>query len=370
MSAKWKPSSCARARPGAVAISTLASLLVALPACSGKKGHQALQASRADLPPSAPGVRGSQNGMEMMWWGVLAGPRELAELFSPFLVDGPKLDARTSTLWRANGLRLVCVPIDRIDSLRQALPQSGGSQRQWLGQVAEWTDLIHGTGWADVQPVEMDNGRLDLGPGRMRVLLRCWTIPVPGNEAGEEVHSAMRAELLLQHQEKVRVDPAALYSRPSKVTDPVDEGLVFNRLALNVTLPADHALLVVPESPEIDWRALAQIPLEEFKREQAALAETRQPTDPLEGSERAGVGQVFRERAARRDRGAASLKVDKPGPFDPAEETSRTLGELLLTPNGSRLQTGIADRAPARSILVLVPRIPGRFVFETPAPTK
>jgi hypothetical protein len=311
--------------------------------------------------------------MEMMWWGANAGSRGLAELLSPYLDDSVGLDPRTRSLWQSNGLRLVCVPVDKLDTIRQLLPQVGGVQRQWLGQVALWTDVIHGTSWPDLQLVDMDNGRLTLGPGEVRILLRCWTMPVPGSEAGGATRSAMRAELLIQHKEPPRIDASTLYTRPSTVSDPLDEGLVFKRLAASITLPPDRALLIIPESPQLDWRSLAQVPADQLDQDQAALAETRARSDAAGADQPDGpgsVGQVFRDRAAQRERDERTPKPEVAGPADPATDLSRTLGELLLTPNRSRLEGNVADQASVRSILVLVPRIPERFSIEGPAPAK
>ncbi len=343
--------------PRAVVLACAASLLTA---CGTKKVQVAGPTPSAEIPASDPGVRGSQNGMEMMCWGVSTRSRALAELLAPYIEDTFGLDSRTRALWQSNGLRLVLVPLDRLDSIRQLLPQSGGVQRQWLGQVGLWTDIIHGTPWHDLQPVAMDNGRLSLGPGKVRILMRCWTMPVPGNDAADAPHAAMRAELLLQHQEPPRVDAAALYTRPTSVTDPLDEGLVFRRLAASITLPPDRALLIIPESPQLDWRAMAQIPEDQ---EQLALAETRAPRNAPPQDDGVGVGQVLRERAARRDQTEPSPESILPGPPDPGLDFSRSLGELLLTPSRVRLDN-VSDRSTLRSIVVLVPRIPERFSID------
>lgn len=332
----------------------------------------AATSSPAELPPSAPSVRAAENGMEMMWWGVSTTSRTLAELLAPSLDDSLGIDPRTRALWQSNGLRLVAVPIERLDTLRQLLRQSGGVERQWLGQVPVWTNIIHGSPWPDIQAVDMDNGRLSLGPGRLRVLLRCWTMPVPpapgfeGADAG--IRTAMRAEMLLQHQEPPRIDPASIYSRPTDVTNPIEEGLVFKRLAASITLSPDRALLVIPESPEVDWRSIAQIP-EDQLADDTLLAETRDPfappTPPV-ADEPVGVGQVLRERAGLR-RVEPIPEPERPGPIDPSADTARTLGELLLSPSRARIGTNLAAPPAIRSILVLVPRIPDQFRLDSGA---
>lgn len=348
--------------------------LALLASCGSKKPTLAAADATpvpVSLPPSTPGVRGSENGMEMMWWGVTTGSRNLAELLAPYLEDTAGIDPRTRALWQTNGLRLVAVPTAQLDTLRQLLRQTGGVERQWLGQVGAWTDVIHGSTWHDLQAVEMDNGRLYLGPGRMRILMRCWTIPVPapaGQEGDAPIVSAMRAELLLQHQEPSRVDASTLYQRPTDVTDPVQEGLVFSRLAAGATLPSDRALLVIPESPEIDWRAIAQIPPDQAGEDPAllAVARDRSPIDPPEDKkEDVGVGQILQGRAAMRSREQKPAAPETPGPADPGTDLARTLGELLLSPNAQRLGADIADRPSVRSVLVLVPRIPREFRLDT-----
>lgn len=303
--------------------------------------------------------------MEMMCWGTPADSRAIAELLGRHLDDEVAIDPRTRALWQSNGLRIVAVPVEALDALRQLLPQSGGVQRQWLGQVSEWTDVVQGTPWHDLQPVDMDNGRLTLGPGRIRMLIRCWTMPVPAPEASGEIRSAMRAELLLQHQEPPRPDTSALYSRPTDVTNPLEQGLAFQRLAATLTLPPDVAVLIIPEAPQVDWRAMAKVPADQMAPEPAALAETRSPPE----DDVVGVGQVLRGRALEREREqpAEPPEIDPAGPVDPNVDFARTLGELLLTPGRARLQSGVGSKPPIRSILVLAPRIPERYSI-TPAP--
>lgn len=306
-----------------------------------------------------------------MWWAARTDSKTLSETLAPYLRNNAELDARTRALWQANGLRLISVPIDQVDTIRQLLRQSGGVQRQWLGQVPVWTDVIHGVAWPSLQAVEMDNGHLHLGAGRIRILLRCWTMPVPGSSVSSSasggIQTAMRAEMLLQHQEPPRVDPASIYERPANVSDALSEGLVFSRLAASILLPPDRALLILPEAPEVDWRSLAQMPPDQLAAEEAALAETRSrfidPNNPPQedpaGTPR--VGQIVRDRTDARDRSDRPLEPEIPGPVDPSAAFSRTLGELLLTPSGARLSGDIANRTSVRSILVLIPRVPEQF---------
>lgn len=303
----------------------------------------------------------------MMSWGVSTDTRALAEALAPYLDEPIAIDARERSLWQANGLRIVCIPLDRLDALRQLLPQTGGVQRQWLGQVTQWTDVVHGSPWPEFQAVTMDNGRLDLGPGRLRLLLRCWTMPVP---AAGAVRTAMRTEFLIQHQEPSRpTDLGALYTKPVTIPDPLDEGLLFRRLTTSVTLPPDRALILIPESPQTDWKSLASIPADQLEPDHATLAETRPPPeDPPPDAGPVGVGQVLRERPDQRPQ-PAPQPIETPGPIDPAIQRARTLGELLLTPGRARVSTAVGDRPVIRSVLVLVPRVSETYSIEAPAPS-
>ena len=85
--------------------------------------------------------------------------------------------------------------------------------------------------------------------------------------------------------------------------------------------------------------------------------------------ERAGDALGDGAEVALAEQRADPVEPELPGPLDPTVDFSRTLGELLLTPNRSRLSSNVADRSAIRSILVLVPRIPERFTL-TPAPTE
>jgi hypothetical protein len=288
-------------------------------------------------PPTSAGERGPAVGIDLCWFIVDDDPfddnlktgearrafpansRPLAEVMSEYANRVIPVTPATRALWRANGLRLISVPRREFDRVKDSLRLVGAVQQQQVGESARWLDVAPSPSWADNESVMMDDGPVTLGPGRLRVLLRCWAAPASTLANAEisadparrletgAVAGAIQLEMVPQHVGKAsREDIAALLKPKPRIED---EGVMFSRLLLEASLTNDDLLLVVPERPDAEWRPQG---------------------------------------------GVAS---DAPGahPMGPAVPSAPTLGELMLTDQAS------GGHRNARMVLVIAPSPPRRF---------
>jgi hypothetical protein len=273
-----------RARPsGVIRTHRLAALLICciaalLPACAPKP---------QTVHPS-PGERGPAVGVELCWFvvdddpyddrlAVGEGPRalptgtkSLVEVFAPYANRVIPVSPSTRALWRANGLRLISVPRKDFDQIRESLRLVGGLQQQQVGESTRWMEVAPSPTWKQTQSVVLDDGPLTLGPGRMRMLMRCWSAPA-SPVANAEIASdptrrlesgalagAIQLELVPQHVGTAppRDLTAVLEPKPSEEA----KGVMFPRLLLEASLTTDDLLFIVPERADAEWR---QHPIEQ-----------------------------------------------------------------------------------------------------------
>lgn len=248
-------------------------------------------------------------GVEAMVLSTSLDSGALARLAEPFLDAPPPFPPQALERWRANGLRVVGVPIGSLESVLNTLaPRGGTAQREWLGQPTSWSELAR----SPVQPsflLALDGERLSLPAGSLRMLVRAWTRPVsdsttgsarnqaqPGGVAGGAMglsgrtgstrpRACLRLELLPQHADErgprrtevVRRDETGEVIVTTPTRSALDEGVVFSSLGLEGELDGSQALLVVFEQPDVDWRRLAEQTRAEII---ASSTDTDEPSGP------------------------------------------------------------------------------------------
>ncbi|MCW5776872.1 MAG: hypothetical protein KIS87_10575 [Phycisphaeraceae bacterium] len=295
------------ARPRHVA-AFLAVSLAALGACSGTRTDGPVRAA------TAPVVRGAESGIEVALWVVDDRDGALAAAIRGYL-DRPVPAAPDQVrLWRANGLHIFAVPLAAVEDVRPALPVLGPVQRQWLGLLPEWAEVVKGPELASERYAGLDSGVLRLEPGRLRMLARCWTTPDLSRSVASIPASNLRLELMPQLADRRRRDPLAPLAEPVPSSAP-DAGLTFPRLTLSLAADGSDAFVIVGASPDHDW-TLAVPPV--------------RPETPQDG-----------------------VVVS---PFGPLPPGAPTIGELMLTgaPLASTAET-------TRVVLVVLPRVAERF---------
>jgi hypothetical protein len=337
-----------------------------LPACRQGASRQRVQ---QDAEGVAPVVRGSENGLEVAWWVLTSDSTALANALVPYADDAIEMDPAVRSLWASNGLRLVSVPIVELGEIEADVRLAAAAQRQWLGQAPLWTDAVPGPRWSGGRTIGLDSGPLRLGAGQLRLLTRCWIVPVAPRPRPDELLedppvAAMRVELLLQHLESRRPSPPTdPLTRATRVRTLEDEGLVFRRLAATLTLPSDRAVLIVPERPDVDWRSMG------LASPEPAAAEIA-PRVPLDheamgsGNSTPPLGRVGK--AAPADLPPAPMRgrePEPPGPPTALEDRPMTLGEALLgdaAVSPAEAPPSVSGR-PARTVVVLIPHLPERY---------
>ncbi len=293
----------------ALLVSAALSVWICVSGCSGG-GQEAEVVDETQMPYSHAMAR----GLEVRWWLVQDGS-ELGAALAEYQVPVPAADAEMVTRWRANGFRLVMVPVEDLTALRSAI--AGRVNRQWFGERPRWTVAIDGPRIGSGSVLSLESGPLRVSTGWLRLLLREWAQPTADDDRVDG--ALVRVELVPQYHESGRdLGPRGLLE-PLGVggEDPMQSGQVFDTLKLDLELRSGMACLIVPESPIVEWQGVE------------SEGENREEEDSEESADEGG--DIF-------------------GPPGPAV---RTIGAGMLCGGGQR------------AVVVLVPRVPERFsLFE------
>lgn len=331
---------------------------------------------------SAPGRggRGVEAGLEVSWMVATADRRTVATSLLPYVDQPLPCSPERADTWAVNGLRIVRVPLGDWPSLSAKLRLSGASQRQWINQTSGWVEIVRGPDKPDGQTIALDAERLDLGPGRLRLLARCWPAPVVPVSEGAGIGARLTIELLPQHVEsQTRAwKRLTMTEAPSGPPDKLEAGLVFSRLLLELSAHGtagpsvgaeasgreagtgvEFVYVLIPERPGVNWSDY--------------VTERPESSEPATSDAAPRVGEVVRHgrsgsgpasSAGSRSSGAG---ITDAGPIVPAVPT---LGEALF---GAERDRVFADgrseqtREPAaRALVVLVPRVPASFQLMPP----
>lgn len=298
-------------KPAAALCALMALLFAALAAGCAGDGRDA---QRRAMSYAEPAVVGAEAGLEVQVWIVEDDALGFAYALADHEQRARGVPDGVASVWRANGIRIVPVPLNELDSLRATFRRAGLSERRWHGLAGQWTPVVEGPRLGGRTALALDSGILSLNRGRLRLLGRCWLAPdlqqEPEHEDDPFVRAVMRIELLPQHAEQRRRSELDAVLNPDQ-RPPEDEGLLFRRFLAELPARKGQAYLLVPEDPRTDWATML--------KEDADDAEDT--TDV--------------------------------GPLDPGLPT---LGEAMLT---SRVAP--EDAPTRRMVVVLLPRVPDRF---------
>jgi hypothetical protein len=280
-------------------------------------------------------VRGASSGLELWWWvvtdqrivrstlpGGVAKPGEpppppairisetgdtIERQLSPYLSRPVPISDELKKRWRDCGLRAGCVPVKDLETIETSLRLTGPVQRQWLGEMSAWTDVIRGPEFAASRVVMLGDKPEELGPGRLRLMARCWTYPITA--AAGSPTAALRLELVPQFEpessDRGRLKAAGIVASEEEQTRMFSE--LQAGLAIDARKGVPDAIVIVPDRPDADWAKLVD------------------PSAP--------------------DGGDSGPNPDVPP----------TLGETMLS------MPAVKDSARARAVVILIPRLPERF---------
>lgn len=346
-------------------------LRVVLAACVALACPAFLSACKHTPAPVSPGERAVAEGLDAAWWIVDDSNHDrttfesLPQALLPYVKRPTGLSDEQQLAWRANGLRVIAVPVEDLDALHDRLRTFGKAREQFLGIIPEWTSLGSGHSFLAPWTLNLDNGPLDLPAGQVRLLCRAWLVPdeppldpSPKNVVDASgMAAALHMELLPQHQEasSTRWSLAQTYGLDKRPTNE-SAGLTFPRLALTLNTKGVDALLIVPELPEVEWAPLPPGTPRVLPDPVSSIATVQRPA---EKAEPIGDDPIPPQasRPSSLDTPPAAVEVMSPEPAAPAgPQPTRlpTFGEALLSDlNG----VGLSRRV----VIVLIPRVPSTF---------
>lgn len=307
----------------------VSAVVVALGAGCAGSGASPVQDIAANAPPVDPIINaaafGEPEGLEIRWWIVRDDTDALTRGLRPYLNQSLPIDDETSERLRACGFRLVAVPMDDLLGLRSRLPLVGRIDRRWVGQTAAWVEGVSGPRFAHGRTVRLGHERLSIPPGALRLLTRAWK--EPGVPEGR-----LRIDFALQHVDAATLDPQRSVLEFTAARSIVDEGLIFTSTLAELSASASFFYLLVPESPERDWRIDDDEESDDSEADEPAASDDEPVAEPLPWSPEATV-----EEALVQGPPAAGIP---------------TLGELMLMQAPDPM-TGRSLRA----VIVIVPRV-------------
>lgn len=225
------------------------------------------------------GIPGTESGLTLQWWLVDDTNHALGQTLAKYADRPVPMHESVQTLWRENGLRVVSVPEKELSKMRADLWRAGKTLRtqrlsddtspnapsqqpelrnltrvhaEWLGQRPRWTEIASGPRMPRGAVIALDSGRVRLGPGRVRLLARCWSIPLAGLKT--RVPAGLRLELALQWADLDRADrnkPSLEEANIMRAAE--DQGLIFSRFVAEMIAVEGEALVIVTDAPDADW---------------------------------------------------------------------------------------------------------------------
>ncbi len=218
----------------------------------------------AGTPTPTTGDSGGNVGVLVSTW-IIQEPSEerVARALNEFadlpVGTGPAFVAAAMKL-RAAGLRPLLIPAGDLSRVLGVIGGEWDRRGSLLEQSPRWSAALSGTPWASGRTVRFNDGPVNLGPGRLRLLLRSWIAP------GELVNSSpdpgfsavVRVAIVIQHEEPPRPPDSAFVLRPPQLRRIEDDGQIFASLSLEISIPRGQVLLLVPELPDSDWSKATQ----------------------------------------------------------------------------------------------------------------
>ncbi len=316
-------------------------------------------------PPMAGAV-----GMEVRSWSVRPTAEVIERAIEVAGLEPADVGSESLVAWDRLGVRVMQVRVDRLATFHAAM--SGGLgvdgavrpgerglsiERQWIGQGVRWAEAVRGRSVRAGAVVTLDQSRLVVDGGQVRLLARCWVTPADegaGAGVGTGAAGALLAVELLPQLQDVSGRGGDLLLPTQGTTRAEAQGLRFDRLLLRSRLSAGRALVLLPKV--------------------AAISQPG-PAEPSRRAPRAGE-------MATLDAPAAADEAKGGGVEEAMGETedAPTLGQLLLGGTSAAGMRGGEDEASAEDgaegrrriavrrldpaaavIVVVVPSVPERF---------
>ncbi len=298
----------------ALALALGASMLACSCARQGERAVESAAPAGAQSGAPEPMLATGDDGMELHWWLAEDTEGRVGAALSRLKDADWSPEAQSSSAFEDSGLRCLRVPAEAFGRLEESVPPTRTRRREWLGWFAQWTEVFRGRRSGGPVPLLVEGGRRRFDPGTLRLIARAWLAP------GVEVHSDPRVRLELAVQ--LLDDPApiseTIFVSP-QARSVLEEGHIFPRTALRLTLEQGFAYVITSEVPGVAWRPAQEEPREDTEDPEQAPPET----------------------------------FDM---FGPPASSARTVGEAMLSASSD--ETGSTD---LKVVLVFIPRVPDRF---------
>ena len=237
----------------------------------------------------------SDYGLQVRRWVVPDDPTRIAAALVAHR-EGDVVDSARDEALRQNGLRLIRMRADQVDTLLAGLGAASLDVKAWYGQVLEWRTLQHYATGPSGAGIAVDGRVRRFAPGEVRLLVRSWTVQT---EEGLYQNLELRPEFRRPVAPARRSWPAARRSYAE----------VFTSIDLELQLEPGLAYALTGESVDVEW-----------------------PSFDADG-----------------DPPATTDASPPPPRVGPAVSTPVTVGELLFCGRG---------RPRSRGVLVFVPQLP------------
>lgn len=222
-----------------------------------------LSAGCSDTPRATGRDESGNVGVVMSTW-VIQEPsgdrlgRALREFEDRPVGSGPGFEAAITKL-RAAGLRPLLVRAEELPRVLGSLDGEWDRHGSVLEQSPRWSVALSGPRWEGGRAVRFNDGTVNLGPGRLRLLMRSWIAPGDLLDSAKDptFAASVRVAMVLQHEEPPRQPDTPFALRPAQLRRIEDDGQIFASLSLEITIARGQALLLIPELPDADWKTIS-----------------------------------------------------------------------------------------------------------------
>jgi len=264
--------------------------------------------------------------------------------------------------WKKWGYRIVAMPVNEVQVFLDQLTPVQTTKVQWLGEFAQWRPIVR-AGELSNAFVRVDDQLQEIELGRPSMIARSWIEP---DFTSARAGAVVRLELGMQIENDSRARGNRLYAESqSRVRE--ESGQVIDDLLMSLRLDGSQAVVIVGESPDMDWTSIPDLQQIQVQIEESEEQERKSSFGPSEvdheSADSANYDTDDSEVAPSTETQSNSRSSSKSRDFfEPSKPIGSTLGELMLTSPGSRIaKLNQSRKAPIRVIVVFIPRLEGGF---------
>ncbi|MGV6814264.1 MAG: hypothetical protein ACWA5W_04540 [Phycisphaerales bacterium] len=304
----------------------------------------------------------SARGLEIRLWVVDDTQWDALRLLNEYTESqSTSIREQDRQRWADWGFRLVAMPVDEVDGFLGALRTVQPKNIQWLGEFNAWRPVVR-AGNLPTQTVRVGDRTRQIESGKPRIIARSWIEPMLG---ATDVLPIVRLDLGIQvESSRRRTDPRLLGIAHQRTIE--DEGPIIDDLLMSIPLDGSQAIVLVGDAPDSDWDALPKGLIEDDEAGSSSGASTDAGDTDNDPSAFGPTGDDARstqpgsvDSPNADDLGRSGSRSSR-GAVQPEVPQIKSLGELMLTSAGSRLERlNQARTLPKRVVVVFLPRVEG-----------